>query len=106
MRLLGWTLIIGLLAATIPQVRTEAKSLFEPQSNPRVEAAIDLRCVGEPLAFRDDCARELRHDFKVGLREPEEIVRRRCTRIQSDWAIHTRAPLPICNELYGGWIKG
>ena len=53
-----------------------------------------------------DCARELEQEFASGTREPEAIVRRHCTRFTNEWTLNTERPLPICTELYGGWIKG
>ncbi len=106
MRTLFIVTALAFLVGALPEIREAATNYLEPEIDPRVEVAIELRCAEEIPAFRDDCARELRQDFEVGAREPEEIVRLHCTRIESDWAIHTRSPMPICDELYGGWIKG
>jgi hypothetical protein len=106
MRFLFWMTIVALGVGVVPNLRNEVASFFVPAPDPRVEAAVELRCADEIAGLRDECARELRHDFEAGMREPETIVRRHCTRVVSDWAMDIPRPLPICDELYGGWIRG
>jgi len=90
--------------------RMEIASRLETWTTPPVDrhvaAAIDLRCESEPAPLRGECARELEQDFVSGTREPETFVRRHCTRISNQWTLEFEPPLPICRELYGGWIRG
>lgn len=106
MRLLILIAALGLTTWSSPVFRDWSATLFEKSSDPHSVAAIELRCASELDSLREDCARDLRHDFDLGLREPETIVRLHCTKFSSDWAITPRTPLSICNEIYGGWIKG
>jgi len=78
---------------------------FVEPEDPHAAAAIELRCADEMDAFRDDCEEELEKNFELGVREPEEILRRHCTRFTSDWALTPSSPPNICQEMYGGWIK-
>ena len=106
MRFFILTAAVCLVAWSSPEIRAWSSSLLADPVDPHALAAIELRCATEMDAFRDDCARELQRDFELGVREAETIVRRHCTQFSSDWAPATRAPLPICEEIYGGWIKG
>jgi hypothetical protein len=104
-----WIALVGglaLLLTQAPELRARAEAWLGVESDPRVQAAIELRCPADSSFLRADCARELEQDFAAGRREPESIVRPHCTRFENDWALHAEPPLPICTELYGGWIKG
>jgi len=106
MRLLVLLVTLGLAIQFRVEIASQLERWTRPSDDPHVAAAIDLRCESEPIALRDDCARDLEQDFVSGVREPETIVRRHCTRISNDWMLESEPPLPICRELYGGWIQG
>jgi hypothetical protein len=106
MRLLVLLVALGLAIHFRMEIASQLETWAAPPVDPHVAAAIDLRCDSEPVPLRDDCARELEQDFVSGLREPETIVRRHCTRLPNDWMLESEPPLPICRELYGGWIRG
>jgi hypothetical protein len=104
-----WLVFVGILALLVgsgDRLQNGFESWIGEESDPRVEAAIELRCANDPAPLRDDCARELERDFATNVREPEEIVRRHCTRFTSEWTLEVDEPSTICTELYGGWIQG
>lgn len=106
MRPLVLLVALGLAIHFRMEIASQLETWTTPSDDPRVAAAIELRCNAEPVPLRDDCARELEQDFVTGVREPETIVRRHCTRVRSDWMLESEPPLPICRDLYGGWIRG
>jgi len=107
MKLLFFLGTLALIATYGTELHSRVDRWIGGESDPHVQAAIDLRCQSGPAAFRVDCARELRRDFEAGAREPASIVKRHCTRFSNEWAVAAqRRPLPICTELYGGWIEG
>jgi hypothetical protein len=106
MRILILIAALGLITWSSPAFRAWSATLFEEKHDPHAVAAIELRCASELDSLRGNCARDLQSDFDLGLREPETIVRLHCTKFSSDWANTPRTPLSICNEIYGGWIKG
>jgi hypothetical protein len=106
MRFLILSAVVCLMAWSSPEFRAWSSSVIGDPVDPHAVAAIELRCATEMDSFHDDCARELQREFDLGVRDPEMIVRRHCIQFSSDWAPTTRAPLPICEEIYGGWIEG
>lgn len=106
MRFFILTAALCLMAWSTPEFRAWSAALLEDRDDPHTVAAIELRCASiEVGASRDDCRRELQHDFDLGVREPESIVRLHCTQFSSDWAATPRTPPAVCKEIYGGWIK-
>jgi hypothetical protein len=105
MRIVIFTALVGLMAATNPDVRDWTKELFVHPVDPREAAAIEVRCAEEHEAFRDDCALELKRDFELGVRQPDTILRMHCTRYASDWAARPPAAREVCREIFGGWIE-
>jgi hypothetical protein len=105
MRFLIITAALGLLAWSSPGLRTWVESRVERPVDPKAAAAIELRCGSEKEAFRDECARELKRDFELGVRQPDAILRVHCTRVSNDWAREPVSASPICQEIYGGWIR-
>lgn len=105
MRFFIITAALGLLAWSSPGFRSFAESLVEQPVDPKAAAAIELRCGSEKQAFRDECARELKRDFELGVREPDAILRPHCTRVSSDWSREAESASAICKEIYGGWIR-
>jgi hypothetical protein len=104
-----WLALVGTLALLVgsgDRLWSEYESWTGAKSDPRVEAAIELRCANDPAPLQDDCARELERNFAENVREPEAIVRRHCTRFTNEWTLEIEEPYTICTELYGGWIQG
>jgi hypothetical protein len=107
MRSFVLTAALCLMAWCAPEFRDWSAALLEDRDDPHVVAAIELRCAPkEAGVFHDNCASDLRRDFDHGVREPETIVRLHCTQFSSDWALRSRIPDPICEQLYGGWVEG
>ena len=106
MRLLALASTLALMAGYQAEIRSQVESWLGAGKDPRVQAAIELRCDSGPVSLHMDCANELEQEFASGIREPEAIVRRHCTRFTNEWAPESEHPLPICTELYGGWIEG
>ena len=106
MRLLTLTTTLALTVFYHAEIRSQIEAWAGMDQDPRVEAAIQLRCDSGPTSLHMSCAQELEQEFEAGIREPETIVRRHCTRFSNEWAIESERPLPICTELYGGWIEG
>ena len=106
MRFLALAATLALIIGYQAEIRSQIDVWLEADADPRVQAAIELRCDSGPTSLHMDCARELEQEFASGTREPEAIVRRHCTRFTNEWTLNTERPLPICTELYGGWIKG
>jgi hypothetical protein len=107
MKLLAFLGALALIATQGPTIRSRLEAWLGGEGDPHAEAAIELRCDSDSTVLRTDCARELRRDFESGVLEPETIVKRHCTRFPNDWASAAPPrPLPICAELYGGWIEG
>jgi hypothetical protein len=107
MKLLAFLGALVLIASQGATLRSRIETWLEGKSDSHAEAAIALRCDSDSTAVRSHCADELRRDFESGVLEPESIVKRHCTRFPNDWASAAPAsPLPICAELYGGWIEG
>ena len=104
-----WLALAGILALLVgygDRIQSGYETWTGKKADPRVEAAIDLRCGDESVVLRTECARELRRDFQTGARHPEAIVRPHCTRFMNDWSLEIEQPSTICTELYGGWIEG
>ena len=97
---------LAMMTWSLPVVQQAYTDWLDGVDTVHAEAAIELRCSSEAADFRDECATDLQRDFDLGVRHPEMIVRAHCTQFASDWALSQPAPLSICQELYGGWIKG
>jgi len=106
MRWLALAGILALLATNTDRLRSEYEAWTGETTDPRVQAAIELRCANDPVSLRDACAQDLQRDFQEDVREPEAIVRRHCTRFSSEWTLDLEEPSTICRDLYGGWIEG
>ena len=101
--LLGSLILIAINAS---QIRSRIDDWRGIEADPRVDAAIKLRCDSGPAPLRADCAQELEREFASEVRSPEAILRRHCTRFANEWTAGVEQPAPICDELYGGWIEG
>jgi hypothetical protein len=106
MRLFVFASALALATGYQADIRSQVDAWLGAEEDPKVQAAIQLRCESGPANLHLACARELEHEFESGAREPEAIVRRHCTRFSNEWAVEAERPLPICTELYGGWIEG
>ena len=106
MRLLALAAGLALTASYQTEIRSQIGIWLGLDEDPHVQAAIELRCDSNPDDLHGDCAGDLEREFASGRREPEAIIRRHCTRFTNEWALDTEQPLPICTELYGGWIEG
>jgi hypothetical protein len=74
--------------------------------DPEVRAALRVRCGSLDEPSLRSCERSLSNRIAGGSIDPAAILRMHCTRWQGPWGQVTEQPPPICDERYGGWIRG
>jgi hypothetical protein len=84
---------------------SNAQELIADDTDPYIQTATALRCGSEPASVASECVRALHKDFETGIRKPEEVVRRHCTRFDNSWSDEVQRTSDLCSGLAAGLIE-